>query len=53
MAYFMTGWVWLSNILGAAFCYAAFTMISPTSFLIGTMVLAGLFVYDIVMVFYT
>lgn len=53
MAYYMTGWVWLSNILGSAFCYAAFTLMSPTSFRIGTMVLAGLFVYDIVMVFYT
>ena len=53
MAYYLTGWYWLSNILGSAFCYAAFTMISPTSFAIGTMVLAGLFIYDIVMVFYT
>lgn len=53
ITYYTTGWVWLSNVLGAAFCYAAFTMISPTSFVIGTMVLVGLFVYDIVMVFYT
>jgi minor histocompatibility antigen H13 len=52
-AYFMTGWVSLSNLLGTAFSYSSFAIMSPTSFNIGTMVLAGLFVYDIVMVFYT
>lgn len=53
IGYYLTGWFWLSNILGSAFSYAAFSLISPTSFAIGTGVLAGLFVYDIVMVFYT
>ncbi|OIW31388.1 hypothetical protein CONLIGDRAFT_631337 [Coniochaeta ligniaria NRRL 30616] len=53
IAYFVTGLPWLSNVLGTAFSYSAFTIISPTSFAIGTGVLAGLFVYDIVMVFYT
>ncbi len=51
--YHVTDWIVLSNLLGAGFSYAAFSMMSPTSFVIGTMVLAGLFVYDIVMVFYT
>lgn len=53
LAYFVIGLPWLSNVLGTAFSYSAFTLISPTSFAIGTGVLAGLFVYDIVMVFYT
>ncbi|KAJ9145548.1 Intramembrane protease 2 [Coniochaeta hoffmannii] len=53
IAYFVTGLPWLSNVLGTAFSYSAFTLMSPTSFAIGTAVLAGLFVYDIVMVFYT
>jgi len=53
IVYYVTGWNITSNLLGAAFSYTAFTLISPTSFGIGTMVLAGLFVYDIVMVFYT
>ena len=48
-----SGWVALSNLLGSSFSYASLIMMSPTSFPIGTMVLAGLFVYDIVMVFYT
>lgn len=51
--YHSTEWVALSNLLGTAFSYSAFTLMSPTSFPIGTMVLAGLFVYDIIMVFYT
>lgn len=52
-AYHLVEWHVLSNILGAAMCYAAFGMLSPTSFGIGTAVLWGLFFYDIVMVFYT
>ncbi|KAL2262437.1 hypothetical protein VTK26DRAFT_1340 [Humicola hyalothermophila] len=52
-AYHFTGWDVLSNLLSFAMCYASFSMFSPTSFGIGTLVLAGLFVYDIVMVFYT
>lgn len=53
VAYFVSGLPWLSNVLGTAFSYSAFTIMSPTSFAIGTAVLAGLFVYDVVMVFYT
>ena len=53
MAYFLTNLTWLSNVLGAAACYTTFSLMSPTSFLIGTGVLVGLFFYDITMVFYT
>lgn len=52
-AYHWLGWDALSNLLSLAMCYFSFMMISPTSFTIGTMVLASLFVYDVVMVFYT
>lgn len=52
-AYHLTQWDAMSNLLSFAMCYMSFSMFSPTSFGIGTMVLAGLFVYDIVMVFYT
>ncbi|KAH6630515.1 signal peptide peptidase-domain-containing protein [Chaetomium sp. MPI-SDFR-AT-0129] len=53
VAYHLTAWNALSNILSTAMCYFSFMMFSPTSFTIGTMVLASLFVYDVVMVFYT
>lgn len=44
---------WLTNILGFNFSYGAIQILSPTTFWTGTLVLAGLFVYDIVMVFYS
>lgn len=53
VAYHFTAWHVVSNLLSLAMCYATFMMFSPTSFTIGTMVLASLFVYDVVMVFYT
>jgi len=53
IAYHFTSWHVVSNLLGSALCYSAFSILSPTSFAIGTMVLWGLFFYDIVMVFYT
>lgn len=43
----------LANVIGLAVCYMAFQYVSVTSFAIGSSVLAGLFIYDIVMVFYT
>lgn len=43
----------VSNIMSAGLCYGAFMLLSPTTFLTASMVLSGLFVYDIVMVFYT
>ncbi|KAK3996486.1 signal peptide peptidase-domain-containing protein [Cladorrhinum sp. PSN332] len=53
IAYHYTGWNLFSNVLSTAMCYASFLMLSPTSISIGTLVLWGLFVYDVVMVFYT
>lgn len=44
---------YMTNIIGFGFCYGTLQILSPTTFWTGTMVLAGLFVYDIVMVFYT
>ncbi|PHH83609.1 hypothetical protein CDD82_6637 [Ophiocordyceps australis] len=53
LTYFSTSWPLLSNVLGSGMCYASFFVLSPTDFLTGSLVLVGLFVYDIVMVFYT
>lgn len=44
---------WLTNILGTALSYGALQMLSPTTFATGSAILSALFVYDIVMVFYT
>jgi minor histocompatibility antigen H13 len=44
---------WLTNLMGFAFSYGTLQLLSPTTFWTGSIVLAGLFVYDIVMVFYT
>ncbi|KAF9875023.1 signal peptide peptidase [Colletotrichum karsti] len=52
-AYYMTGSPLLSNIMGYGFCYGSFLIMSPTTFATGSLVLMGLFFYDIVMVFYT
>jgi minor histocompatibility antigen H13 len=42
-----------SNLIGLAGCYSSMLIISPTDFTTGVLILSGLFVYDIVMVFYT
>ncbi|KAK2048355.1 signal peptide peptidase [Colletotrichum somersetense] len=52
-AYFMSGSPFLSNLMGYGFCYGSFLIMSPTTFATGSLVLMGLFFYDIVMVFYT
>lgn len=44
---------WLTNAMGFGFSYGALQLLSPTTFWTGTLLLCGLFVYDIVMVFYT
>lgn len=44
---------WLTNLMGFGFCYGTLQMMSPTTFWTGSLILGGLFVYDIVMVFYT
>lgn len=51
--YLYTSTNMLANVIGLAVCYMAFQYVSVTSFAIGSSVLAGLFIYDIVMVFYT
>jgi len=53
-AYNILGRPWyLTNLMGFGFCYGTLQLMSPTTFWTGTLVLAGLFVYDVVMVFYT
>lgn len=48
------GKVWfLTNLIGFGFCYGTLQLMSPTTFWTGTLVLGGLFIYDITMVFYT
>jgi len=44
---------WITNLFGFAFSYNALMIFSPTTFGIGSLMLTGLFFYDIVMVFYT
>lgn len=44
---------WLTNLMGFGFCYGTLQLMSPTTFWTGSLVLMGLFVYDVVMVFYT
>jgi minor histocompatibility antigen H13 len=53
IVYFATSWPFLSNMLGYGMCYGSFLILSPTDFLTGSLVLWGLFFYDIFMVFYT
>lgn len=43
----------LGNVIGLSVCYMSFLHMSVTSYFIGSLVLSGLFVYDIIMVFYT
>ncbi|KAF3764998.1 hypothetical protein M406DRAFT_292264 [Cryphonectria parasitica EP155] len=52
-AYLYTSNTMLANIIGLAVCYTACQFMSVTSFSIGSLVLVGLFFYDIIMVFYT
>lgn len=51
--YFTTTSASMSNMLGYGMCYCSFLLLSPTDMLIGSLVLWGLFFYDIFMVFYT
>ena len=43
----------LTNFLGFSFCYGSLQLMSPTTSWTGTILLSGLFVYDIYMVFFT
>jgi minor histocompatibility antigen H13 len=53
IVYFATSHTFLSNLLGYGMCYGSLQLLSPTNFLTGALLLSGLFIYDIVMVFYT
>ncbi|KAI9850302.1 MAG: hypothetical protein M1838_005862 [Thelocarpon superellum] len=44
---------WLTNALGFGFCYTTLQLMSPATFWTGTMILTGLFLYDIYFVFFT
>ncbi|KAK0257796.1 hypothetical protein LTR91_017144 [Friedmanniomyces endolithicus] len=44
---------YLTNLQGFAVCYTAFQMLSPTTFTTGSLLLSGLFCYDIWAVFFT
>jgi minor histocompatibility antigen H13 len=44
---------YLANLLAFGFCYGTIQLMSPTTFWTGSLVLMGLFIYDVVMVFYT
>jgi minor histocompatibility antigen H13 len=44
---------YLANLLAFGYCYGTLQLMSPTTFSTGSLVLMGLFAYDVVMVFYT
>lgn len=44
---------YLTNVQGFAVCYGALQFMSPTTFMTGTLILSGLFFYDIWAVFFT
>ncbi|KAI9737934.1 MAG: hypothetical protein M1834_009304 [Cirrosporium novae-zelandiae] len=44
---------WLTNLQGFSFAYTALQFMSPTTFWTGTLILSGLFFYDIYFVFFT
>lgn len=44
---------WLTNLMGFGFAYGTLQLMSPTTFWTGTMILSGLFFYDIYFVFFT
>jgi minor histocompatibility antigen H13 len=44
---------WITNLIGFSFSYSTLQLMSPTTFVTGSMLLMGLFLYDIYMVFFT
>lgn len=50
---FMSKPWWLTNLMGFGFAYGTLQLLSPTTFWTGTLILSGLFFYDIYFVFYT
>lgn len=53
MSYHIWRSSFFTNLIGLAFCYMSGQLLSPNSFKTAFCILGGLFVYDIVMVFYT
>jgi len=54
LVYNLYGRAWfLTNLMGFGFCYGTLQLMSPTTFSTGSLILGGLFIYDITMVFYT
>ena len=44
---------WLINLFGFSYSYSVLQILSPTSFVTGSLVLVALFFYDIYFVFFT
>ncbi|KAF2740898.1 hypothetical protein EJ04DRAFT_539643 [Polyplosphaeria fusca] len=44
---------YLTNLIGFGFCYTSLTLMSPTTFVTGSLILGALFFYDIYFVFFT
>lgn len=44
---------WLTNFLGFSFCYGSLQLMSPSTFVTGSLILSSLFFYDIYFVYFT
>ncbi|KAL2846283.1 signal peptide peptidase-domain-containing protein [Aspergillus pseudodeflectus] len=44
---------WLTNFLGFSFCYGTLRLMSPSTFVTGSLILGSLFLYDIYFVYFT
>ncbi|OJJ04957.1 hypothetical protein ASPVEDRAFT_55016 [Aspergillus versicolor CBS 583.65] len=44
---------WLTNFLGFSFCYGSLQLMSPSTFVTGSLILGSLFFYDIYFVYFT
>ncbi|KAL4874832.1 signal peptide peptidase-domain-containing protein [Aspergillus karnatakaensis] len=44
---------WLTNFLGFSFCYGTLQLMSPSTFVTGSLILGSLFFYDIYFVYFT
>ncbi|KAL3472318.1 signal peptide peptidase-domain-containing protein [Aspergillus californicus] len=44
---------WLTNFLGFSFCYGTLQLMSPSTFVTGSLILSSLFFYDIYFVYFT
>lgn len=44
---------WLTNFLGFSFCYGSLQLMSPSTFVTGSLIMSSLFFYDIYFVYFT